>query len=386
MSFAATAPVPVKVLWMDDDPEPIENYRTLIESERGTHFLVIDIVTSVREAREKLKTDQYSGLIVDCKMGHYAMDDSENGARLLHEWNEDNKHFPTFVYSGFISDNHFKRYLAESHPIKMVNKAETSIERPVSAHWFIKAIREAGENYNEVKGYRPEWITFKEFIAQPQKYDAETSRHWKKHGHWIDAKMKADNLIWSVVCGDKIVDGSDDLFDFPDDKRLMEYGNQYNLIPFPYSNPSLPEDIQVTARDGCVWNKTSQKNDYYPAFVATIDKTELTDDFDTGAQHTFVSDEVVEAGLFDRWRDSEVPHLGKDFKLITKNIELTLVDSAGVTRSRSIPVIVIKDWRRSSFTHFNDKRKVLFGRDILRAFEIEISLNSQKRITRIRFL
>jgi CheY-like chemotaxis protein len=383
-SSAAMAMEPVKVLWMDDEPDYINDYQDMLDAEQGRNYIKIDIATSIKEAREKLESDEYVALIVDCKMDRYS--DDENGAKFLRYINEEKKDFPTFVYSGYLHQNRYQRYLKESHPIKVVGKSEISFERPISSHWFFKTIREVGERYLEVKDYRPEWITLNDYIAAPEKYTAQLEKHWKKHGHWINAKMKADNYRWVVVCGDNIVGGSNDLFDYPDDDELMEYGRKHNLVPFPYSKPSLPEDIHVSPNEGCGWSQTTQENDYYPAFVAAIDDVELTDDFDTGAQQTFVSDDLIKLGLFDRWRGFGTPHLGQDFEHVTKKITLTVIDSAGMRRSKKITVVVVKDWNKSPFIHFNENRKILFGRDILRAFELEVRLDSQKRITLIHFL
>src|ERR1700754_1520410 len=153
---------------MDDEPDTIENYRDILEVEQGPSYLKIEIAKSINEAREKLKSREYAALVVDCRMDRYSTE--ENGAKFLHYINnEAEKHFPTFVFSGFVDENQYQRYLAESHPIKVVNKAKTSIERPIATHWFIKAIRAAGERYLEVKDYRPEWIPFNEYRVDPQK-------------------------------------------------------------------------------------------------------------------------------------------------------------------------------------------------------------------------
>src|SRR5436305_785459 len=103
-SGAKMALAPVKILWMDDEPETIENYKRLIEYEKGPGFLAIDVVDSIPKTRERLKSGKYAALVVDFNMKQSPVATPVNGAKFLKDVNEQQKWFPTFVYSSFLGE------------------------------------------------------------------------------------------------------------------------------------------------------------------------------------------------------------------------------------------------------------------------------------------
>jgi hypothetical protein len=127
--------------------------------------------------------------------------------------------------------------------------------------------------------------------------------------------------------------------------------------------------------------------DFYPAVRAKIAGVELMGDFDTGAFQTFLSDEISRRGILDHLRDTETEfHLGEPYQFFSKKLSVSLLDGGGAEQTKEITVAVVERWGDTAFIKVNRERKVLFGRDLLRAFRIEIYLNSDNRITRVRFL
>lgn len=81
----------------------------------------------------------------------------------------------------------------------------------------------------------PEYIPFSDYVRDPSQYDEITRRHWEKHRVWIEEEMQRLGFAWVVVCGEEIVAGSPDIFDFPNEEELREYGERYQRIPFAYT-------------------------------------------------------------------------------------------------------------------------------------------------------
>jgi CheY-like chemotaxis protein len=377
---AKLAPVTVQVLWMDDEPQTIENYRRLLERDKK---LVVKIVDSIDKADKELKTGKYAAFVADCKMDPH--DPSENGAAFLHRLNERRKPFPTFVYSAWTDDPLYKDYLDQSYAL-IVESKPADWEYPLLQNQFFSRIYESGKRYSRLKDIKPEKIPFNDYVKNPMQYRSEVEVHWDKHGNWISKEMRKRAWLWSVVCGEQLVNGSGDLFDYPSEQELFNLGEAHNLIPFGYSLPLLPEDNMPPANQQSSWSGTEFKNDYYPTINVLIGGKMLKDDFDTGAYQTFISEGLVTKGLFEFFRQYEGIHLDQSFEFTTKKIKLSIVDFEGNTEAKDVPVAVVRDWLESPFTMVNKNRKALFGRDLLRAFQVEVSLDSKNKITRIRFL
>ena len=375
----ATASAVVKVLWMDNRPAGIEDFERNLKKEGSR--LTIDIVTSIEEARAKLDKnfDDYAALVVDCKMSDE--DDSINGAEFVAEFNESQKAFPTFVYSGFWSDEAYKRYIDKSYVILVQERK--IFDLPLSENEFFKKIYDAGIQYLKVKHLKPELIQYKDYIKKPSRYAEVVNAHRKKHRHWVRTEMKRRDWVWSVVCGESIVTGDADIFKLPTSDELREIGKEQNRIPYIYSEP-LPIESMMIPGETVGWNKTRLAGDYYPTLKGKLGKEFLIDDFDTGATQTVVSSSLVKIDETDMW--DEATHFDQVYQFLQKKIEMTLISTDGIERTELIPVRVVNSWETSPFRLVNGSRKILFGRDVLRAFKLEICLDSDKRITKINFI
>lgn len=384
MSGKATqlAPAIVSVLWLDDKPETVRPFKQLLDKERNRTGIDIDIATSIERARELLKTDAYDALVVDLRMDDFDL--SSSGAEFLLEVNKTNKCLPTFVCSSFLDDATYLDDLGRSYAIQIASKNDR-FDRPLMKAPFFEAIYKAAESYQRVKAFKPEQISFTAYMKDPSRYAIQTDTHWQKHRHWITTEMARRGFKWAVVCGNKVVIGDNDTFRFPTEDELIDIGTRENLIPFAYSRPLLPEDTSVGVSGSTGWNSMGS-DDHYPTIKATVGKLVLEDDFDTGAGCTFVSDAIVRKGPLNFWRDLDGVHLGKSYRYFVKREQLDLWDLGGTTQTSEVMITVVKDWDNSPFVEVNKNRRILFGRDVLRAFKVEVHLDSLNHVTWVRFL
>jgi hypothetical protein len=375
------APQPLKVLWMDDQLDSIQTYATILGNKGSELPMNVDVADSIQVARDKINSEEYDAMVVDCRMDNY--DHSVSGARFLLEVNESHRFLPTFVYSAWSDDAHYKGDIEKSYAIDIVSKNQR-FERPLSRNKFFQALYRCGRRYVQAKVYQPEKIHFASYMQNPQLHSEDVGHHWKKHCYWIRGEMRKRKYLWSVVCGMEMIHGSSDLSDFPNEEALIKLGEKHKLIPFAYTSFIPPEDMNPIP-----WENTDvTEGDFYPAIEARIANNKLWGDFDTGAFQTFLSDEISRRGRLDFSRDTETEyHLGEPYKYFAKKLNICLFDGKdGTEQSKELTVAVVERWKESSFTKVNKKRKALLGRDLLRTFKMEIYLNSATRETRIRFI
>jgi hypothetical protein len=367
------------LIWMDDELSEVQALGKLLMRERSEVRLTY--AKSIDAAWELYESRQYRGIIVDCKMDPY--DKSENGAAFLVKLNRRDKSFPTFVYSAYLHDPLYSEYVVQSYALRIESKTQ-KVSRPVTRHPFFSAVIDETERLSALSNFRPENIPFDEFLRAPERYVADTSVHWDKHGHWLTKEMQIRQVTWLVVCGEDIVESSRDLAEFPTEERLRAIGYDTNLVPFAYTATLPPEEQVGDVRTGSPWNSTIHSGDWYPTIRVALSGQTILGDFDTGAVRSFASDQIVRKSIFDSVRRSDVPHLGKDFRFFTKSVPATMVDDQGGEQTRSLTLGVVENWEESPFTAVNPERRVLFGRDVLRSFNLNVTLDTENRTTTVK--
>lgn len=370
----------IPILWMDDEPEFLDILSQELLDEGVP--LSVEPVTTIAQAEKKLESHQFCGLVVDCRMSNEDPA-GHNGASFLLAVNKKYRHLPTFVYSAFCLGPSYARALEASYAIYKADKTERW-PRPLANWSLIDAVTRYAAAYKRVKEFEPEKIQFHLFVQDPEEYAESVAVHWDRHKHWILEDLRRKAATWCVVCGTEIVEASSKLSEYPNEAALRRIGEQKGVIPFAYSLAFLPESINAHSTEVTPWNRTKYSGDYYPTIRIAIGETYLTDDFDTGAYQTHVSDEIVKRGILDAVRDSD--HLGQSYRFFTKKIKVGLTDERGAEQVGETPVSVVLDWDDSPFVAVNRKRRVLVGRDILRLFCVDVSLNSSAKQSRIRFV
>ena len=375
---SSQAPAP-SVLWMDDQPEFMRGLERIL-SKSGMP-LSIEAATSIDRAQQMLHEKQYSAFVADCRMSNYDPAGA-NGAAFLLQVNQTYPALPTFVCSAYLDDAMYEKRIQDSNAIIRAEKTRELRLAGVKNDLFFSELYSCAIAFDAIKNLKPETILYGDYMRSPGQFSSQIECHWQRHGLWITKELTRRGHLWGVVCGEHIVLSSDDLFDFPDEAQLESIGRDQNLIPFAYSLPLPPEQ-----NDGNhLWNATKYPKDFYPCIRLRLTDI-VSDDFDTGAVQTHVSDELVPVGLLDAVRGAAAGiHLGQSYRSVTKNIKVCLIAEDGTERESNLTVSVVKDWKNSAFVDVNGRRKMLIGRDILRAFNVEISLNSQSRKSTIRFL
>ena len=380
----------IPVLWMDDQPRAIKNYKRLLQEESSP--LRVDIATSIAEARTKLHKELYGAVVIDCKMDRFGR--TSNGAQFLLEINRDWPPLPTFVFTGFADDPVYSTHLERSAAVSVVSKTE-SFDLPLSDNPLFRDLREHGERYLKVARVQPEKLSFAQYITNPDVFQDLLDAHWPRHGVWISREMERRGLTWCVVCGDQLFAGSEDLFEFPDEDRLLQIGRETNLVPFAYTVPLMPEETvpegvgrqvpvpakgRVGAHD---WAPTTLSGDLYPTLSVKVGSREITADFDTGAHITVLPVDMVGKHIFTAWREHH--HLGKTYQYHARKLEIELRSSLGLERKGKLPVWVVKNWESSPFVQINPRRSALIGRDIMRLFDLVVCLCSRDGCTGVYF-
>ena len=377
--LAGSQAVLPSVLWMDDQPEFIRGLERIL-SKSGMP-LSIESATSIDEAQQRLHEKQYSAFVADCRMSNFDPAGA-NGAAFLLEVNQTYPALPTFVCSAYLDDAMYEKRIRDSNAIVRADKTRELRLSGVKNDVFFSALYSWATAFDAVKSLRPETILYGDYMRSPDSFSSQIECHWQRHGLWITKELTRRKHLWGVVCGENIVASSDDLFDFPDEEALQRLGLDHNLIPFAYSLPLPPEQNNGSHQ----WNATKYPKDFYPCIRLRLTDI-VSDDFDTGAIQTHVSDELVPVGLLDAVRGAAAGvHLGQSYRSVTKNIKVCLIAEDGTERESNLTVSVVKDWQNSPFVDVNGRRKILIGRDILRAFKVEISLNSVSMKSTIKFL
>lgn len=360
-----------RVLWFDDEPAQIKSLSKVLKLEKSP--LDVVVAGSLKEARALLDENGFDAVVVDL-----ATDDhDDDGANLLQEVNDRFADIPTMVYSGFLHDPRFADRLRRARPVVQESKTK-ALPQPLRTSPLVRAIERHAARHREVAKYHPEAITFRDYIRAPEIYRAEADSHWARHGHWVNSEFDSRDVAWLVVSGGEVVQSGENIDDFPDENALHELGRKYNLIPFAYARPALPEETWS-------WNKVSDR-DHYPTMAISIGSQRLIEDFDTGAMMTTVANHLVARGLFDFPRTRDGVHLGTDYRFFTKRVEVGIRDAHAVTVVKGVTLQVVEDWDDSPFVIVNEARNALIGRDVLRVFGCEVTLSAATRQTTIRHI
>lgn len=365
----------MKILWIDDDREFAERISGLVlKSHCEVEF---EFAESYGEAEQMVSELELDGAIFDMRLGEADYNESEDGSKLLLEVGQAERTLPTFAYSAFLDEVRYRNNLDESY-VMLEGSKTLPLKYQLSPSGFFNHVIFNSEAYSEAKSFTPELIEFATYQKNPEKFEKELQMHWRKHRGWVEGEMRKRGATWIVVAGTSVVDCNENPDLFPDFEKLMRIGEEKGLIPFAYSAEHRPESI-----DPVGWSATTSGDDYYPQISLDVGEP-LVADFDTGAYRTHMSDEYAPSKLFQFPRallGNKNSHLGVDYEKFTQTIEMSLPGNCGNTKSAKVPVEFVKEWAESPFVNVNPKRRALAGRDILRIFETEVTLNGSRRTT-----
>lgn len=242
---------------------------------------------------------------------------------------------------------------------------------------FRRLVREI---FDEETAVDPFEVPLDEFLAKPEPERAALAMEAARRADArVERELRERAASWIVIVGDDVVLSSRDQDSLPDFAQLVAIGRQRGRAPFLFEAPLIEELPSVSA-----WAPvtTGIRGDAYPTIPLRIDGVVLCADLDTGAHGTMLDGALSPAAL-----DPPVwhlgTHLGQRFAWApgAADVEIRLAD--GATRTARLPIRWVRDWARSPFVRIQPERRALAGRDLLRAFGVEVHLRPREPATAI---
>lgn len=195
----------------------------------------------------------------------------------------------------------------------------------------------------------------------------------------VEHELAARGAAWLVLVGDDIVAESHDPGSVPPPDVVLEMGRARGRVAYLFT-ADLVEELEPVSS----WTELHGADRYPTLPVALADGASepigIVADLDTGAHVTLIDHDVVRAQT-SLWASGR--HLGRPFFWSPARVELGLRTTSGSTISRSLAVWQVRDWPKSPFVRINPKRRMLVGRDLLRAFGLTLVLRAPEGETEI---
>lgn len=195
----------------------------------------------------------------------------------------------------------------------------------------------------------------------------------------VERELRSSGAAWLVLVGDEVVVRSDDLGALPTTEEVLDHGRARDLVPYLFT-AELIEELPGTAP----WAPL-RGVDRYPTLSMAVhpvdgDATAIVADLDTGSHITLVDHDLagVETTLWLSGR-----HLGQTFFWSPMRLDCELATTAGSSVRKELPAWQVRDWATSPFVRINASRRVLVGRDLLRAFGLHLVLRADDGTTEV---
>jgi hypothetical protein len=189
----------------------------------------------------------------------------------------------------------------------------------------------------------------------------------------VDHELEASGASWLVLVGDTIVRKAADPLAIPSAEEVLKLGEPKGLVAFLFEAARI-EEVPGSSAPWAVLDG----QDRCPTIPLCIGagsplSVNVVGDLDTGSHATLIdADLVPEASI--TWFSGK--HLGHAFYWSPDRIEVEIATASGQRVRKPFPVRVVRDWATSPFVRVNPKRKVLVGRDFLRAFALSVVLRT----------
>lgn len=192
-------------------------------------------------------------------------------------------------------------------------------------------------------------------------------------------ELKQRGAAWVVLVGDDVVLTSDDPVAVPSPEDVLRLGEPRGLVAYLFEAPMV-EEVSSVSR----WSPL-RGNDRYPTVPLVLrsaagSRGSLVADLDTGSHVTFLDADLVEETAVT-WFTGE--HLGDAFFWTIASVDIELGRAAGAPLQKRMPVRVVRDWKASPFTRINPSRRMLVGRDFLRALSLSLVLRAPDAETEV---
>lgn len=285
-----------------------------------------------------------------------------------------NKDIPIVACSAFVDQEPYRTKITNTGFSFVFIKPIPIVTSEHFAAWINK-LKELALEYQKKD---PFYILFDEFKNMPLKEQLNHKRIiWNENKQWILNEIKKRKAKWIMILGGIIERYSNTLDNFPTEKEIESIGRKSNLVPFIYMQSPIIEESN--------WNYIKEE-DYYPTINLSIENKEngkeerkLIGDFDTGAELTHISDEIIPINIFSLQAGSFI----KEYEFSVKKLDIIIESEFGKKIKKNLPIASVFNWKNSSFIIANSNRKILVGRDVLQKFPLTIELNFFNKISKM---
>jgi hypothetical protein len=193
----------------------------------------------------------------------------------------------------------------------------------------------------------------------------------------VERELSSRGAAWVVLVGDEVVAESADPTSVPTPDEVLEMGKAKGRVAYLFTAELLEELEPVST-----WTPL-RGTDRYPTIplrLLVADPLVVVADLDTGAHVTLLDWELTGAST-RLWLSGR--HLGRPFYWSPARVEIELRTTSETMLRRSVAVWQVRDWSGSPFVRINPSRRMLVGRDLLRAFGLRLVLRASEGETEV---
>jgi hypothetical protein len=188
----------------------------------------------------------------------------------------------------------------------------------------------------------------------------------------VDRELAQRGATWLVLVGDHIVASSNETGAVPSPEEVLAFGEPRDLVAYLFEAPLIEEVPPVSA-----WSPIGG-HDQYPTLSLSVSGANgprtIVADLDTGSHATLLDAELTGISAAT-WFSGK--HLGQPFLWAPIRADIA-VATADAVLTRSVAVRQVRAWASSPFLRINPKRVALVGRDLMRAFGLEVVLRTRE--------
>lgn len=196
----------------------------------------------------------------------------------------------------------------------------------------------------------------------------------------IEREMRDRGAAWIVMVGDDVVAASSSAHDVPLPDTVLSMGAARDRVAYLFE-ASLIEELPHTSK----WSPLDDR-DRYPTIPLVLHRDpqsalRIVADLDTGS-HASLFDAADFDAAAPTWFSGR--HLGEAFLWTIAAADIEVTPSGGEPVRRRFAIRLVRDWQSSPFVRIHAGRRALAGRDLLRAFSLELALRASVAETEVR--
>jgi hypothetical protein len=344
--------------WLENEPEYIKQWKLAIEKYSRN---IIDIfpIKEVAEAKQFSSKNPISSYIVDLKL-----DSHPDGCSYARSIRKKNLVVPLFVVTSFFSE-----YASRVNKIANCHGIFQRLDlKGMTFKHFRTDFIDNTYKYWIYKKYKIDSVSREEFLAFKNK-DFYFSLLRDLIINYIQRYLYENSYAWVIVGGNKIIESSRNMSDYPDFLEREELSKQAGCMIFAYTTLVISEEREIV-----VGNKYLP---YYPKTMLEVDENKVIADVDTGTNRTLIPSNISEPDIDATPIKTE--HLRKSY--IYRDCKRTFsLSTINRLRKKTGPIElvvgIVDDWEKSPFKKINPDRGALVGRDIFAHKRIKLNIQT----------